>query len=82
MFSKYSSALFLLFVVISQSNAQFGKNCELRQVKINLMNPGFEYEMALGTYTTFDVKAGLQVALDPLLPDVYEELAFLPEIAG
>lgn len=82
MFSKYSSALFLLFVVISQSNAQFGKNCELRQVKINLMNPGFEYEMALGTNTTIDVKAGLQVALDPLLPDVYEELAFLPAIAG
>lgn len=82
MYFKYRSVLFLLFILVFQANAQFGKNCELRQVKINLMNPGFEYEMALGTNTTFDVKAGLQVALDPLLPDVYEELAFLPAVAG
>tara|TARA_R110002051_G_scaffold255120_1_gene314164 strand:+ start:10093 stop:10659 length:567 start_codon:yes stop_codon:yes gene_type:complete len=74
--------LFLLFVLVSQVNAQFGKNCELRQLKINILNPGFEYEMALGTNTTFDIKAGLQFALDPLLPDVYEELAFLPALAG
>lgn len=82
MFFKYSLALVLFSILISQGNAQFGKNCELRQMKINLINPGFEYEMALGTNTTFDVKAGLQVAIDPLLPDVYEELAFLPAIAG
>lgn len=82
MFFKYSLALVLFVIVISQGNAQFGKNCELRQMKINLINPGFEYEMALGTNTTFDVKAGLQVSIDPLLPDVYEELAFLPAIAG
>lgn len=79
---KYCSTLSLLLILVGQANAQFGKNCELRQVKINLMNPGFEYEMALGANTTFDVKAGLQVTLDPLLPDVYEELAFLPTITG
>ncbi|MBQ4914225.1 hypothetical protein J8L85_07245 [Maribacter sp. MMG018] len=72
----------LLLIMSFQMNAQFGKNCELRQMKINLINPGFEYEMALGANTTFDVKAGLQVALDPLLPDVYEELAFLPAVAA
>lgn len=72
----------LLLFLTCKMNAQFGKNCELRQMKINLVNPGFEYEMALGTNTTFDVKAGLQVALDPLLPDVYEELAFMPAVAG
>tara|TARA_R110002126_G_scaffold5108_1_gene26729 strand:- start:546 stop:1112 length:567 start_codon:yes stop_codon:yes gene_type:complete len=82
MFSIYRSSFLLIFLFIGQANAQFGKNCELRQMKINLMNPGFEYERALGTNTTLDVKAGLQVALDPLLPDVYEELAFLPAIAG
>lgn len=75
-------ALLLLWLSTSQLNAQFGKNCELRQVKVNLLNPGLEYEMALGTNTTFDIKAGLQFALDPLLPDVYKELAFLPAIAG
>ena len=51
-------------------------------MKINLVNPGFEYEMAIGTNTTFDVKAGMQVALDPLVSKVYEELGFFPAIAG
>jgi hypothetical protein len=73
---------FLLFLFVYQTHAQFGKNCELRQVKINLLNPGFEYEMALGTNTTFDIKAGLQIALDPMLPDVYKEVGFFPAIAG
>lgn len=63
-------------------SAQFGKNCELRQFKLNILNPGVEYEMALGTNTTLDFKAGLQFALDPLISNVYEEVAFLPAIAG
>lgn len=79
---KYSSLLFLLLLFVVKANAQFGKNCELRQMKLNIINPGVEYEMALGMNTTFDIKAGLQVALDPLLPDLYEELAFLPVIVG
>lgn len=62
--------------------AQFGKNCELRQFKFNILNPGVEYEMALGTNTTFDIKAGLQVALDPLVSNVYEEVGFFPTLAG
>jgi len=82
MYFKHYASLLLIMVLVSQVNAQFGKNCELRQVKINLLNPGFEYEMALGINTTFDIKAGLQVALDPLLPDVYEEPGFFPAIAG
>ncbi|MFK7813003.1 MAG: hypothetical protein AB8B59_10945 [Maribacter sp.] len=63
-------------------SAQFGKNCELRQFKINILNPGIEYEMALGTNTTFDIKAGLQFGLDPLVSNIYEEIAFLPAAAG
>ena len=82
MYFKQSLPLFLLILLASQVNAQFGKNCELRQMKINLVNPGFEYEMAIGTNTTFDVKAGMQVALDPLVSKVYEELGFFPAIAG
>ncbi|MEO9894480.1 hypothetical protein [Aurantibacter sp.] len=71
----------MLFCSI-QITAQFGKNCELRQFKINIFNPGVEYEMALGVNTTFDIKAGLQVALDPAEPDIYNELGFFPAIAG
>jgi hypothetical protein len=72
---------FPLLLIAGHAMAQFGKNCELRQFKVNLINPGLEYEMALGVNTTLDVKAGLQVALDPLLPDVYEELGFFPAVA-
>ena len=61
MYFKQSLPLFLLILLVSQVNAQFGKNCELRQMKINLVNPGFEYEMAIGTNTTFDVKAGIKL---------------------
>ncbi len=64
------------------ASAQFGKNCELRQFKINILNPGVEYEMALGTNTTLDFKAGLQFALDPLVSNIYEEVVFLPAVAG
>ena len=75
----------ILMALLSSSilaSAQFGKNCELRQIKLNILNPGVEYEMALGTNTTFDIKAGLQVALDPLVSNVYEEVGFFPTLAG
>ena len=71
----------LLLSSISMA-AQFGKNCELRQFKLNVLNPVVEYEMALGTNTTVDLKAGLQFALDPLVTDIYEEIAFLPAVAA
>ncbi len=74
-----SIVLLLSSVFVS---AQFGKNCELRQFKVNLLNPGVEYEMALGTNTTFDIKAGLQVALDPLVSNIYEEVGFFPAVVG
>jgi len=64
------------------TSAQFGKNCELRQFKVNILNPSLEYEMALGTNTTLDFKAGLQFALDPLVSNRYEEIAFLPAVAA
>ena len=79
--SRYFSFL-LLSIWLSQANAQFGKNCELRQVKLNLINPGLEYEMALGTNTTFDIKAGLQIALDPVVTNIYEELGVFPAVVG
>ena len=73
---------FLLLLSGFFVSGQFGKNCELRQIKFNILNPGLEYEMALGTNTTFDVKAGLQVALDPLVSDIYEDLGFFPAVVG
>lgn len=71
----------LLCFYASSAMSQFGKNCEFRQFKINLINPGIEYEMALGTNTTLDIKGGLQIGIDPLLPDVYEEFGFFPAVA-
>jgi hypothetical protein len=76
------TSLFIILLLACHANAQFGKNCELRQLKINLINPGLEYEMALGVNTTFDIKVGMQLALDPELPEVYEEVGFFPAIAG
>ena len=73
--------LVLLFATTILS-AQFGKNCELRQFKVNIANPGIEYEMALGVNTTFDIKLGLQVALDPLVSDIYNEIEFFPALVG
>lgn len=72
----------VLFLFSLMANAQFGKNCELRQFKINIFNPGLEYEMALGTNTTLDVKVGLQVALDPLVSNIYDQVGFFPALAG
>ena len=72
----------MLFFGCMLASAQFGTNCELRQFKINILNPGIEYEMALGTNTTLDFKAGLQAALDPLVSNVYEEIAFFPALVG
>lgn len=63
-------------------SAQFGKNCELRQFKINIANPGLEYEMALGVNTTLDIKVGLQVTLDPSTPEVYRDFGFYPAAIG
>ncbi|WP_339708598.1 hypothetical protein [uncultured Kriegella sp.] len=74
--------LITLLLCGAVATAQFGKNCELRQFKINIANPGIEYEMALGVNTTFDVKAGFQVALDPSEPELYRDLGFFPAIAG
>lgn len=46
------------------------------------MNPGIEYEMALGVNTTLDIKVGLQVTLDPYLTDVYQDFGFYPAAAA
>ena len=62
--------------------AQFGKNCELRQFKLNAANPGIEYEMALGTNTTLDFKLGMQATLDPAVSDRFEDFGFFPSLSG
>jgi len=60
------------------SSAQFGKNCELRQLKINAIMPSLEYEMALGVNTTLDLKLGLQAALNPSTEVRFEDYGFYP----
>jgi len=62
--------------------AQYGKNCEIRQYKINLVNPGLEYETGLGVNTTLDIKVGLQVAIDPSVAEPYTDYGFFPALAA
>lgn len=73
--------LIILLLFGLNAVAQFGKNCELQQFKINILNPGIEYEMALGVNTTFDIKAGMQLAIDPVVADPYTDLGFFPAVA-
>src|SRR5690606_40932786 len=47
------------------THAQYGKNCEIRQFKINIFNPGLEYEMAVGVNSTLDFRVAWQFALEP-----------------
>lgn len=62
--------------------AQFGKNCEIRQFKINLLNPGIEYEMGLGVNTTLDIKAGMQIAIDPAISEALTDFGFFPAVVA
>ncbi|WP_147296586.1 hypothetical protein [Flagellimonas nanhaiensis] len=60
--------------------AQFGKNCEIRQMKLNVFNPGLEYEMGLGVNSTLDVRVAWQVALEPASTTPLEDYDFFPAI--
>lgn len=70
-------AAFFCYTLI---NAQFGKNCEVRQIKINLFNPGLEYEMGLGVNSTLDFRVAWQAALEPASSKPIEDYDFFPAI--
>ena len=72
--------LLLLWLACFNTIAQFGKNCEVRQLKINLASPGLEYEMALGVNSTLDFRVALQPALDPFAEEPLENYEFFPAI--
>ncbi|WP_431122920.1 hypothetical protein [Flagellimonas flava] len=59
---------------------QFGKNCEVRQFKLNIVNPGLEYEMGLGVNSTLDVRIAWQAALEPASSEPLENYDFFPAI--
>jgi len=63
------------------SHAQFGKNCEVSQYKLNIINPGIEYEQGIGVNTTLDIKAGMQVAIDPAVSEPLNDFALFPALA-
>lgn len=69
-----------LFFGVLSLNAQFGKNCELRQWKINAFNPGIEYEQGIGVNTTINARAAFQLALDPAEADPLATPAFFPSL--
>ena len=67
------------------SHAQYGKNCEIRQFKINAFNPGLEYEMALGVNSTLDLRVAWQLALEPARAEPLQRLdrlEFFPAITA
>lgn len=65
---------------LQMAMAQFGKNCELRQIKINALNPGVEYEMAMGVNSTLDFRVAWQVAIEPASETAIEDYDFFPAI--
>ena len=74
--------LILLFGFLSTqlAVAQFGKNCEIRQIKINMFHPGLEYEMSLGVNTTLDARVAYQFSLDPFMAEPIENYKLFPAI--
>ena len=74
---------FLILAILAIGNimqAQFGKNCELRQFKINIVHPGIEYEMALGVNSTLDVRVAYQTSLDPFTEIPIENYELFPAV--
>jgi len=75
--------LLLVFLLLGiYAKAQYGKNCEIRQVKINMFNPGLEYEMGMGVNSTLDIRVAWQVALEPASAKPIENLDFFPAITA
>lgn len=74
---------FFIIAVLAVGNvvhAQFGKNCELRQFKINIIHPGIEYEMALGVSSTLDIRVAYQTSLDPFTASPIENYELFPAL--
>ncbi|NDV43577.1 hypothetical protein [Flagellimonas sediminis] len=74
---------FLLLVMLFTgflSHSQYGKNCEIRQIKLNIFNPGLEYEMGVGVNSTLDFRVAWQVALEPASSEPMQNLDFFPAI--
>ncbi|MCL6265098.1 hypothetical protein [Flagellimonas myxillae] len=72
--------IFLFLLCAGYSHAQYGINCEVRQLKLNAFNPGLEYEMALGVNSTLDIRAAWQLALEPAALEPMDELVFFPAL--
>ena len=77
---KKNTILFLLLFSSTFFYGQYGKNCEITQLKINVFNPSIEYEKGLGVNTTLDIKLGMQLAINPALLEPLEDFEFLPAI--
>ena len=74
---------FLLLVMLFTGllgHSQYGKNCEIRQIKLNIFNPGLEYEMGVGVNSTLDFRVAWQVALEPASSEPTQNLDFFPAI--
>jgi len=70
----------LLATTFTSINAQSNKQVEDGQFKINLINPGIEYEVGLGKNQTINFGIGLQFVSSDILDDFF--YAFVPAING
>ncbi|WP_394747063.1 hypothetical protein [Spongiimicrobium salis] len=71
--------LFLLLTAATQ--AQFGKNVEQHQFKINILGPGLEYEVGIGQNETLNFRAALQFVTDPNTKNDFE-IDVVPALNG
>ncbi len=74
--------LLIFCFTLGSIHAQFGKNCEIRQWKINVINPGLEYEMGIGVNQTLNIRVAWQLAIDPALSEPYKEFDFFPALTA
>lgn len=70
----------ITLMAVQCAYSQFGKNCELRQLKINALSPGIEYEMALGVNSTLDIRVAYKPSLDPFSSSPLENYELFPAL--
>lgn len=75
---RFLIGITLLSSLVAQ--AQFGRNCEVRQFKLNAFNPGMEYEMATGVNSTLDIRIAWQMAVEPASSTPVEDYDFFPAL--
>lgn len=73
--------ILLLLLIAVPLQAQFGKNVEQHQFKVNILGPGLEYEIGIGQNETLNFRGALQFVTDPTT-DATFEVDVVPAVTG